>query len=60
MVCTGAKSEEDSYKAAKRYAKAIRQVGYDTVNMTEFMIQNIVASHDVGFQIKLETLNNNV
>lgn len=28
MVCTGAKSEEDSYKAAKRYAKHIKQVGY--------------------------------
>lgn len=60
MVCTGAKSEDDSFKAAKRYAKHIRQVGYPSVNMSDFFIQNIVASHDVGFQIKLETLNNNV
>ena len=49
MVCTGAKSEEDSYKAARRYAKHIRQVGYPSVNMSDFFIQNIVASHDVGF-----------
>jgi len=60
MVCTGAKSEEDSEKAAKRYARDIKKAGYPTVNMTDFFIQNIVASHDVGFQIKLETLNNNV
>ena len=28
MVCTGAKSEEESLKAARRYAKSIKKVGY--------------------------------
>lgn len=59
MVCTGAKSEEMSETAAKQYAKNIKKVGNKEVRLTDFMIQNIVGSHDVGFQIKLETLLNN-
>lgn len=47
-------------KAAKKYTKDIKKIGYSKVRMSEFEIQNIVASHDVGFQIKLETLNNKV
>lgn len=58
IVCTGAKSEDDSRKAALKYAKDIKKIGYKNVKMSDFLIQNIVASHDVGFQIKLETLNN--
>lgn len=56
MVCTGAKSEEMSETASKQYAKAIQKVGNKDVRMTDFNIQNIVGSHDVGFQIKLESL----
>lgn len=37
MVCTGAKSEEASRDAAKKYAKAIKKVGF-SVNMEEFKI----------------------
>ena len=49
MVCTGAKNEDDSRKAALKYAKDIKKIGYSKVKMSEFEIQNIVASHDVGF-----------
>ncbi len=49
MVCTGAKSEEISETASKQYAKAIQKVGNKDVRMTDFKIQNIVGSHDVGF-----------
>ena len=56
MVCTGARSEEDSRKAAKQYAKIIRKLGYD-VSFKEFKIQNIVGSCDVKFQISLEGLS---
>ena len=56
MVCTGAKSEEESENAAKMYAKLIRKVGNKDVKISDFKIQNIVGSHFVGFQIKLETL----
>lgn len=58
MVCTGAKTEEESETAAKQYAKNIRKVGNKDVRISDFTIQNIVGSHDVGFQIKLETLLN--
>ena len=49
MVCTGAKNEDDSRKAALKYAKDIKKISYSKVKMSEFEIQNIVASHDVGF-----------
>lgn len=57
MVCTGAKSEELSKDAAKKYAKAVKKVGFE-VNMQDFKIQNIVGSCDVRFPISLEGLNN--
>ena len=56
MVCTGAKSEENSKKAAKKYAKTIKNMGFD-VRFTDFKVQNIVASADVGFAIRLESLS---
>jgi transcription initiation factor TFIID TATA-box-binding protein len=46
MVCTGAKSEELSKDAAKKYCKAIKKVGF-SVTLNEFKIQNIVGSCDV-------------
>jgi transcription initiation factor TFIID TATA-box-binding protein len=55
MVCTGAKSEELSKDAAKKYCKAIKKVGFG-VTLNEFKIQNIVGSCDVQFAISLEGL----
>lgn len=46
MVCTGAKSEEFSRTAAKKYANNIKRVGFNT-SMSDFKIQNIVGSCDV-------------
>jgi len=57
MVCTGARSEEDSKKAARQYAKIIMKLGF-AVKFTEFKIQNIVGSCDVRFPIRLEGLAN--
>lgn len=56
MVCTGARSEEDSKKAARQYAKIIQKLG-NQVKFTEFTIQNIVGSCDVKFPIRLEGLS---
>jgi transcription initiation factor TFIID TATA-box-binding protein len=56
MVCTGAKSEDDSKKAAKKYAKTIKNMGFE-VKFMDFKVQNIVASADVGFAIRLESLS---
>mmetsp|Transcript_34317 Transcript_34317/g.41464 ORF Transcript_34317/g.41464 Transcript_34317/m.41464 type:complete len:246 (+) Transcript_34317:232-969(+) len=55
MVCTGAKSEELSKLAARRYAKIIRKLGFPC-SFKDFKIQNIVGSCDVKFPIKLEGL----
>eukprot|EP01115_Flamella_aegyptia_P005479 TRINITY_DN22_c3_g1_i2.p1 TRINITY_DN22_c3_g1~~TRINITY_DN22_c3_g1_i2.p1 ORF type:complete len:263 (-),score=53.47 TRINITY_DN22_c3_g1_i2:36-824(-) len=55
MVCTGAKSEELSCLAARKYARIIQKLGFPA-KFTEFKIQNIVGSCDVKFPIRLEGL----
>jgi len=57
MVCTGAKSEELSKLAARKYARIIQKLGYNAKFM-DFKIQNIVGSCDVKFPIRLEGLAN--
>ena len=56
MVCTGAKSEEDSKKASRKYAKIIKSLGFP-VEFKEFKVQNIVGSCDVKFHISLSKLH---
>lgn len=55
VVCTGARSEIQSRIAARKFARIAQKLGYDA-KFTDFKIQNIVASCDVGFSIKLESL----
>ncbi|KAL1923147.1 uncharacterized protein VTP21DRAFT_9523 [Calcarisporiella thermophila] len=55
MVVTGAKSEEDSRLAARKYARIIQKLGFNA-KFTDFKIQNIVGSTDVKFPIRLEGL----
>lgn len=55
VVCTGARSELQSRIAARKFARIAQKLGYDA-KFTDFKIQNIVASCDVGFSIKLESL----
>ncbi|OEL30067.1 TATA-box-binding protein 2 [Dichanthelium oligosanthes] len=52
MVCTGAKSEQQSKLAARKYARIIQKLGFPA----KFKIQNIVGSCDVKFPIRLEGL----
>ncbi|KAH0729061.1 TATA-box-binding protein-like [Solanum tuberosum] len=56
IVCTGAKSEHDSKLAARKYARIVQKLGYPGVKFKDFKIQNIVASCDVRFPIRLEGL----
>ena len=49
MVCLGAKNEEESKKASRKFAKIIKSLGYPVV-FKEFTIQNIV---DTKFRISL-------
>ncbi|XP_065832479.1 TATA-box-binding protein-like [Oscarella lobularis] len=55
MVCTGAKSEDHSRLAARKYARVIQKLGFQA-KFTEFKIQNMVGSCDVKFPIRLEGL----
>jgi len=55
MVVTGAKSEDHSRLASRKYARIIQKLGFDA-KFSEFKIQNIVGSCDVKFPIRLEGL----
>jgi transcription initiation factor TFIID TATA-box-binding protein len=55
MVVTGAKSEDDSKLASRKYARIIQKLGF-AAKFTDFKIQNIVGSCDVKFPIRLEGL----
>ncbi|GEM10600.1 transcription initiation factor TFIID TATA-box-binding protein [Rhodotorula toruloides] len=55
VVVTGAKSEDDSRLAARKYARIIQKLGFET-KFTDFKIQNIVGSCDVKFPVRLEGL----
>ena len=57
MVVTGAKTEEASKTAARKYARMIQKLG-NPVSFTNFSIQNIVGSVDVKFAIDLEEIHN--
>ena len=56
MVCTGAKSEDESKRASRKYAKIIKSLGFP-VEFKDFKVQNIVGSCDIKFQIHLNKLN---
>ncbi|XP_061358290.1 TATA-box-binding protein 2-like [Gastrolobium bilobum] len=55
MICTGAKSEEESRLAARKFARIIQKLGFPA-KFKDFKIQNMVASCDVKFTLKLELL----
>lgn len=55
MVVTGAKSEADARLAARKYARIVQKLGSDA-KFLDFKIQNVVASTDVKFPIRLEGL----
>ena len=57
MVCTGARTEEESKQASRTYAKIILKIGFPA-KFSEFKVQNIVASCDVKFPIRLEGMAN--
>ena len=53
MIVTGAKSLEDSTNAAKKYTAIIQKVGFPA-RFNDFKVQNMTATCDVGFPIRLE------
>lgn len=55
MVVTGAKSEDDSRLASRKYARIVQKLGFNA-RFLEYKIQNIVGSCDIKFPIRLEGL----
>ncbi|CAH1098750.1 unnamed protein product [Psylliodes chrysocephalus] len=56
IVCTGARNEYDGLLASKKFAKIIQKLGFN-IKFCNFKIQNLVATCDLRFPIKLENLN---
>ncbi|KFO74620.1 TATA-box-binding protein, partial [Cuculus canorus] len=52
MVCTGAKSEEQSRLAARKYARVVQKLGFPA-KFLDFKIQNMVGSCDVSYEPEL-------
>jgi transcription initiation factor TFIID TATA-box-binding protein len=53
MIVTGAKTVNDSVNASKKYTAIVQKVGFPA-KFTQYKIQNMTASCDVGFPIRLE------
>jgi transcription initiation factor TFIID TATA-box-binding protein len=53
MVCTGAKSEKQSREAVQEVVKRLKKGGIPIKNEAEIVIQNIVASANLGGKIHL-------
>ncbi|MCS6788748.1 MAG: TATA-box-binding protein [Aigarchaeota archaeon] len=54
MVCTGAKSEEESKRAVKRVVRLLKEKGFLVSEDAIIEVQNIVASIDLYGRINLE------
>ena len=59
MVCAGAKNEEDSKTAAKKFAKTVKKL-VNQVIFKNFRIINMVATCDFKFRIHLTKLNSEI
>ena len=55
MIVTGAKKEKDARNAAMKYTAIIVRVGFP-VTCKDFKVQNMTATCDAGFPIRLEGL----
>src|SRR5579863_4737659 len=54
MVCTGAKSEDQSRKAVQEVVRRLKKGGIPIKNEAEIVIQNMVASANLGGKVHLE------
>ena len=53
LCLTGVKNEDDAKHAARKIAKIVHKLGF-AASFEDFKIQNLVASGDLGFPIRLE------
>lgn len=55
LVCTGAKSPEDSTRVINRIARKIREAGIK-IGKPEIQVQNIVASAELGTRLDIDSV----
>ena len=55
LVLTGAKNEDDARLGARKVAKIVSALGFAAA-FVDFRVQNVVATGDCGFPIRLEGL----
>ncbi len=56
MVVTGTQSVQECHLAVKKFVAAIRAAGYKSVKPFGLRIQNITASVNVGFKVRVHNL----
>ncbi|XP_017477995.1 PREDICTED: TBP-related factor isoform X1 [Rhagoletis zephyria] len=56
IICTGARNEGEANLGARKFARILQKLGYP-VKFVDFKLQNIVATVDLRFPIRLENLN---
>ena len=56
IICTGARNETEANLGTRKFARILQKLGYP-IKFLEFKIQNIVATVDLRFPIRLENLN---
>jgi transcription initiation factor TFIID TATA-box-binding protein len=57
IVITGAHSEISAKLAGRKVSRMIQKLGYDNIRFSNFALQNIVATADCRFPIRLESLS---
>ena len=56
IIVTGAKTKEDSKIAGRKYVAIIQRCGFQQAAFRDYKVQNLTASTDCGFPIRLEGL----
>ncbi|EDW35132.1 GL24756 [Drosophila persimilis] len=56
IICTGARNERDADIGSRKFARILQKLGFP-VKFMEYKLQNIVATVDLRFPIRLENLN---
>uniref|UniRef100_A0A182Q452 TATA-box-binding protein n=1 Tax=Anopheles farauti TaxID=69004 RepID=A0A182Q452_9DIPT len=56
VICTGAKNEQQAHLGLRKFVRIIQKLGFD-VKFLEYKVQNLVATADLRFPIRLENLN---
>ncbi|KFB39418.1 TATA-box-binding protein [Anopheles sinensis] len=58
IICTGAKNETEANLGLRKFVRIIQKLG-NNVKFLDFKVQNLVATADLRFPIRLENLNQN-